>query len=380
MVDAVFSIPLVANLPVGEPEIEEPARAAGATQRERGKPGPAARAEPLASDFIAGPENRLIAVAIAALLDDPEPRYNPLVICGPSSTGKTHLARGLAAKRLLQSNGESDSVVFVTGADFARLLHEAIESRSTATFRGRFRRASLLVLDDLTHLATKRIAQQELIHTLDDIIDAGGQVVITSRSVPEQINSLSAGLLSRLSAGLTVSLAAPAAAARLALVERFASLRRIAIPDAAARSLADGLTATAPELLGALSELHMQAELEQASIDAPAVRRYLAERQLRLRPSLRTITSVVAKHFGLRMKDLTSSSRRRAVVQARGVAIHLARQLTGKSLEQIGRYFGGRDHTTVLHSLHATESRLQADSSIRRSIAEIRKLIAQAGA
>jgi chromosomal replication initiator protein len=319
----------------------------------------------------------LIGVAVAALLDENEPRYNPLVIYGPPGTGKSHIARGLAAKGLLR-NGAAGDVVFTTGADFARLLHEAIEARTTARFRSRFRGASLFILDDLTQLATKRIAQQELIHTLDAIIAGGGQVVIASRTAPVQLSALAAGLRSRLSAGLAVSLAPPAAAARLALVERLAALRRIALPESAARILADGLSATAPELSGALAELQVQADVEQTSIDAGRVRRFLAERQVRLRPSLRTITGLSAKYFCLRISDLTSASRRRAVVQARAIAVFLARQLTAKSLEQIGAYFGGRDHTTVLHSFRAIEARVRTDPATRRAVSDIRKRIASA--
>jgi chromosomal replication initiator protein len=377
VVDAVFSIPLVANLPLGESDSEELGRAAEA-RHDAPRWQECGNREALGSEFLAGPENSLIAVAMAALLEDPEPRYNPLVIHGPSGTGKSHLARGLAAKRLLRVDAASAAIVFICGADFARLLHEAIEGETTDSFRRRFRGASLLILDELTQLATKRVAQQELIRTLDDVIAGGGQVVITSRAAPEQMDALSPALRSRLSAGLTASLVPPAAGARLALIERIASLRRIALPTAAARALADGLSGTAPELSGALAELQLQAEFDKSSIDASGVRRFLADRQLRLRPSLRTIASRAAKYFGLRMCDLKSSSRRRAVVQARGIAICLARQLTDKSLKQIGDYFGGRDHTTVLHSVNSTESRLRSDPTSRRAAADIRRLIAQA--
>jgi chromosomal replication initiator protein len=376
VIDDVFSIPLVANLPVAELEIEPPARP---VKSHRG--GHAANDQTLesaGSEFLAGPENRLIGVAIAGVLDERAPRYNPLVIHGPSGAGKTHLARGLAAKRFDEGTPESQSVVYVTGADFARLISEAIDAHETWRFRERFRRASLLILDDLTTLATKRVAQQELIHTLDAVIGGGGQVVVASRAAPDRIATLLPALRSRLSAGLTVSLALPAAPARLALVERFAAVRRIALPATAARSLAEGLSATVPELSGALTELHWQAAREGSSIDAARVRRFLADRQLRLRPSLRTITAMSAKYFGLRMSDLTGPSRRRGIVQARAAAMYLARELTGKSLAELGAHFGRRDHTTVLHSVRLIESRLRADPTTKRAIAEIRKLIAQA--
>jgi chromosomal replication initiator protein len=375
VIDDVFSIPLVANLPVGELEIEPPARPA---KSPRG--GHAANDQTLesaGSEFLAGAENRLIGVAIAAVLDEREPRYNPLVIHGPSGAGKTHLARGLAARRMDERGAKSQSVVYVTGADFARLLGDAIDARETAKFRDQFRGASLLILDDLTALATRRVSQQELIHTLDAVIGGGGQVVVTSRAAPDRIATLLPALRSRLSAGLTVSLALPAAPARLAPVERFAAVRRIALPATAARSLAEGLSATVPELSGALTELHWQAAREGSSIDAARVGRFLADRQLRLRPSLRTITAMSAKYFGLRMSDLTGPSRRRGIVQARAAAMYLARELTGKSLAELGAHFGRRDHTTVLHSVRLIESRLRADPTTKRAIAEIRKLIAQ---
>jgi chromosomal replication initiator protein len=376
VIDVVFSIPLVADLPVDEFEIEPNSRA-DTRPRNRVAANDDRAASPR-MEFLAGPENRLLGVAIAALLDERQPRYNPLVIHGPSGAGKTHLARGLAAKRSSGECPESQPVVFTTCADFARLLADAIDGRATSPFRERYRGASLLILDDLTALATKRVAQQELIHTLDAVIDGGGQGVITSRTPPDRITTLLPALQSRLAAGLTVSLVLPEAAARLALIERFASSRRTALPFPAARTLADGLPATAAELSGALMQLHWQASRDGSSIDAARVRRFLADCQLRLRPSLRTIVATTAKYYGLRMGDLTGPSRRRGIAQGRAAAMYLARDLTGKSLTELGTYFGRRDHTTVLHSVRLMESRLTSDPATKRAIADLRKLIAQA--
>ncbi len=217
-----------------------------------------------------------------------------------------------------------------------------------------------------------------MIHTFDAVIDAGGQVVVTSRVAPVKVSGLSPALCSRLANGLAVPLQSPGGAARLALVQRLAELRGMSFPAPAARLLADGVTGTVPELLGALAELQFQSEMDRAPVDAARVRDWLAGRQLRLKPSLSKIARTSAKYFGLRVADLTSPSRQRAIVQARGVAMYLARQLTGKSLEQLGVHFGGRDHTTVLHSCRSIEARVGSDPATRRAVADIRKLLAHA--
>lgn len=369
----VFSIPLAGNFAVADVS------------------PPGAR-EPISRlDFIAGPENRLAALAVDSLFDGPHLRFNPLVIVGPSGTGKTHLVRGIVERWISRDEKSAGGVLYFNGSDFANQLKAAIDADAVRQFQSHVRSAALLVIDDLTQLQSRRPAQQELISTLDAIIDHGGQIVAASRTPPERISNFPAALRSRLVAGLVVPLVAPAAATRLALVERLAQSRSIPIVPSAARALADGLNVTAPELLGALMELDMRSRLSLAgdveestadiaprTIDSRAVRQWLAERRLQCQPSLGTIARVAAKHFGLRVAQLLSPSRQRAVVQARGVAMYLGRQLTAKSLEQLGKHFGGRDHTTVLHSYRSIEERLRSDPAIRRAVSDIRRSLAQA--
>jgi chromosomal replication initiator protein len=356
--------------------------------------------------FIGGAENRLASVTVESLLTERPSRFNPLMIVGPTGTGKTHLARGLAECWSAHHGESAVSVQFFTASDFAAELQAAIAAEKRSEFQNRIRSASLLVIDNLTQLQSRRSAQLDLIYSLDCVIDCGGQVVVTSSTSPERIAGLATDLRSRLAAGLTLPLVLPGAAARLALIERMAELRSIPITPSAARALADCPGAAAPELLGALLDLDMHSrltldadsdesergkisgralafgaaaqapQLVERTIDARAVRQFLAVRRSKLQPSLRSIARQAAKYFGLRVAELLSPSRRRAVVHARGIAMYLGRQLSSKSLEQLGKHFGGRDHTTVLHSYRLIESRLRSDPATRRAVADIRKSLA----
>ena len=327
-------------------------------------------------DFIVGPENQLVAQAASSFLETPS-IYNPLVLVGPPGVGKSHLALGLASRWREHNTGRPALVV--TAADFARELASAIQLEGSEAFRSRYAAAGLVVLEDLTPLSTKRAAQQALCSLLDTWLSADTQVIVTSKVDPQEIAALQPRLLSRLSAGLVLPLAMPGPSARLELLQRAATTREVRIDASAAKLLADELAGSAPELIAALMD--MQLTLRTAGtngdgvITVDMVRSYLAHHG-HAGPNLRGITSLTARYFGLKVTDLTSPSRRRAVVTARAVAMYLARELTGKSLEQVGAHFGGRDHTTVLHSYRATEKRLRTDPDTRRAVSDLRSMLA----
>jgi chromosomal replication initiator protein len=382
--------------------------------------------------FIAGDENRLAAVAIAALSVDRPTPYNPLVLHGPSGTGKTHLAGGLGMDH--QRRHPADRVVYVSGSDFARDYADAVDRHSVDQFRRGYRTARMLVIDGLEGLFGKAPAQGELLRTIDELLDQDARIVATARQAPALLtgspsNGLSAGLRGRLSAGLCVPLALPGMAARLELLEHFARERGLELPKSVARILAEGLRTTAAELHGALVSLSFVGHQTVARppvphsavargwatedrnsagkqttsgpadatstpgircpatghndravhIDVATARRFVAEREATWRVGLSKITSHTARHFGLTMADLKGPSRRRGVVQARGVAMHLARQLTVKSLEQIGSYLGGRDHTTILHGCRQTEKLLEQDPATLQAVATLRRRLSQPG-
>ncbi len=331
--------------------------------------GPGKRHGPRLRHFLAGPENRLVEVAVRSAFDGTEVGDNPLVLYGPSGTGKSHLAWGLAAA--WKSQRRSPGVACLTAVDFARQMAEAIEAQAMADFREEFDHLGLLVVEDIGLLAGKEAAQRELAHLLDRLITESVRVVVTAAAAPEQLPGILPRLQSRLAAGLTVPLALPSAETRLEALRQWAALRGLVLSDAVAQSLAAGLQTSVPELFGALVQLEAAGE----TIDLEAVCNYLECSRVGRRLELPEIASATARHFSLRAKDLRSASRRRAVVRARGVAMYLARELTGTSLHQIGVFFGGRDHTTVLHGCRRTAELLETEPSIRQAVQQVRQQI-----
>jgi chromosomal replication initiator protein len=327
--------------------------------------------------FLVGPENRLVEVAVRSIVERQPNGYNPLVFYGPSGTGKSHLARGLA--NAWKARNRSGRVVYTTAADFHRELIEAIQTQAVDEFRAKHRGANLWVVEDLGLLATRKSdklsAQEELIHTFDALLADGRWVIVTASAVPSDLPGIVPALKSRLTGGLTVPLAPPGPEARLALLHQLAALRNIRLPESVARALAEGLSGTVPELSGMLGQLEGPLRQQHGRLDVSTARQYLALRDRAQQPSLHEIALATSRHFSLRLVDLRGSSRRRALVTARGVAVYLARQLTEESLQKIGAYFSGRDHTTVMHGCHKMEKLLRHDPAIQEAIKSLQKTL-----
>jgi len=318
--------------------------------------------------FLAGPENSLVVEAVSSTINGVFPFYNPLVLYGLSGVGKTHLAAGMA-DAWRRSRGPR-AAIHTTAVDFARQWTDAIEAQATDDFHARYRRPELVAIDDLDPLGDRPVAQEALLHTIDALLGVGSRVVVTARAAPSDIAGLSAALKARLVGGLVVRVAPPGRAVRLAAARKFAGLRGLDLSEEAAAALADGLPDTLSAIWAAVAYLEMSVSIEPSKPIEQRVAEFLAERRAH-EPTLREIALAAARHFSVRLADLRSGSRRRAVVMARDVAMYLARTLTGKSFEQIGAYFSGRDHSTVSHGCAKTAELVKTDPSLRDAVDQL---------
>jgi chromosomal replication initiator protein len=320
--------------------------------------------------FVVGPENQLIEVAVAAVLEEPTSAYNPLVLCGPSGSGKTHLSGGLF--RAWKTLHPRRPAALVTATDFAREYRDAVETKTEDQFLVPYTRTRLLVVENLDELSGRSSAQHLLAVLIDDLLSQDAWIVVTSRTPPSRLSGLQERLRARLASGLAVQLALPDPETRRVILEQVAQLRGLAVEDVVLETLAEGLALPVPELVGALVQLEGESRLTGSTITLAATQRLLAERRDTRRPSLSQITKATAKHFALPVAELRGASRRRAIVAARNVAMYLARNLTAKSLDRIGAYFGNRDHTTVSHGCQKVEQRLHTEPAVRDAVVELR--------
>jgi chromosomal replication initiator protein len=325
-------------------------------------------------EYIGSDENRLVEFAVQSLFSG-HSQYNPIVFFGSTGTGKTLLALGLADR--WRHEHPRHRVIATSGIDFARSFANAVDTDGLSAFRAKSRSVDLLVVDDVHLLHAKRAAQEELARLLDALVAREVPILATAARSPAMDDRFVPALCSRLSAGLLVPLDAPGQPARRMLVHRFAELYDVELTDAAIDLLAAGSTErendrlTVPELCHAVLQLGHLARVGKRTVDIENVRLFLDDQAEERKPDLRSITNKVAKYFSLSTRQLRGPSRRRHVVRARGVAMYLAWNLTNNSLENVGRYFGNRDHTTVLHACRRVQSLQQTDPVITKAVDEL---------
>lgn len=327
-------------------------------------------------EFIGDSQNYLVPVAVDAVLH-PSLGYefNPIIFQGPSGTGKTFLARGLVHLWIAQH--PQRKAMITSGTDLARDYANAVDTDSVSDFRRRLRSTALLLIDDVERMEKKVAAQEELVNTLDVLLDRGHQMLATLKQSPWETAGLIPALASRLSGGLTVPMSAPGPSARRLILDHLLAVHNLQLTNDAWELLLEPSPGfpRPPADFAALQQitlrLAMGVKKRGQLIDTEAVQAALAAREPAGEIPLKSIARSVSRHFHVRIPELKGPQRQQRVVRARGVAMLLARQLTGKSLADIGRHFGNRDHTTVLHACRKTEQRMASDPAIHRAVQEL---------
>ncbi len=321
--------------------------------------------------FLMGEENALAYAGVMALARGDGAGVSPLVVHGPSGVGKSRLLAGLVAERMLR---RPESVVAHLEAEaFAAACAEAAGRRGGwGELRERFRGLDLFVLEDLHALERAPLALVELTHTLDALDEAGAGVAVSARVGPGQWSGWPSRLVNRLVGGLAVRVEPPGLATRRRYLLDRARARGIGLAAEAVDALAEAAESF-PALEGWLTNLGLASRVERRPLDGALVDPYLAEQAVTTTVTIDQVARAVAVKFGVPLRDLRSSTRRKTVVEARHLAILLARQRTGKSFQAIGTYFGKRDAATIRHACQASASRLASDPALAASVAALRQ-------
>ena len=319
--------------------------------------------------FIVGKANEVAATAAKTLATADSVAFNPLFLHGGTGRGKTHLLHAIGQAFLEQR--PTARVVAMSAEKFMVEFIRALKDNDIIGFKGRLRSADLLLIDDVQFIAGKDSTQEEFFHTMNEIISAGRRLVITSDRAPQDLDGIAPRILSRLSWGLVADINPAEYELRLNIIDsKLIALPGIEMSRAVVEFLARRLTSSIRELEGALNRIAAYAMMTGRTIDVPFVEEVLANvlRANQRRISVDEIQTQVAEHFRIRKAEMTSARRAREVARPRQVAMYLAKQLTPKSLPDIGRRFGGRDHTTVIHAVKQIERLRAADSELDADI------------
>lgn len=317
--------------------------------------------------FVVGANNQLAAAASRAVADKPAKMYNPLFLYGGVGLGKTHLMHAIG--RHLVVTDATRRVAYVSSEQFMNELVTAIRQGTTPAFRARYRQMDLLLVDDIHFLEGKESTQEEFFHTFNALYDAQRQIVLTSDRPPKEMARLEERLVSRFEWGLVVDMRPPDYETRMAILRQKAEDDGLAIDDEVFEFIAHSCTASVRELEGAIIKLLAYSSLTRQDITA-SLARTLLQGVLRRRldgPVLspERIRETVARRWRVRADALSSKRRTKELTVPRQVAMYLIKETLGMSLSRIGDVFGGRDHSTVIHSIRKVEEDMQRDPTFR---------------
>ncbi|MBI4430813.1 MAG: chromosomal replication initiator protein DnaA [Candidatus Omnitrophica bacterium] len=325
--------------------------------------------------FVVGPSNRFAHAASAAVSEAPAKAYNPLFIYGPVGLGKTHLMQAIAHK-MIEDHREV-KVLYISSERFTNLLITSIQNRGMERFRERFREVDILLVDDIHFIAGKETTMEEFFHTFNTLYDAHKQIVVSSDRPPKEISGLEERLISRFAWGLVTDIQPPDLETRIAIVRSKLARTKTFMPQEVVDFIAQHIKSNIRELEGALVRISAYSSLTNTSIGLNMAKEVLKDtvREESGRISIDGIQKEVADFFHLKVADLRAKRRTKNIVHPRQVAMFLARDLTNYSLLEIGQYFGGRDHSTVLYACSKVERLSGKDSGFFETLAFLKRKI-----
>jgi chromosomal replication initiator protein len=324
--------------------------------------------------FVIGDSNRLAHAAALAVSELPAQAYNPLFICGPPGVGKTHLLQSIAT--FIATHNPGLNVRCTTGESFTNDFLRALGSSRLDTFKASFRHVDVLLIDDVQFLERKIKTEEEFFHTFNALYDAGSQIVLTSDRPPSDLQALEDRLRERFQSGLVADIHPPDLSTRMTILRKRAQHDGLELVDQhALEAIAKRITINVRALEGALIRVVAFSSLTGRPLSAELAIEVLDGLYPKADTPIRSIADIKAaacEQFGISSEELISPARTARLVWPRQVAMYLARELTQESLPIIGREFGGRDHTTVLHAWRRAEERMSTNPSSRIAVEELR--------
>lgn len=326
-------------------------------------------------NFVIGKPNEFAHAAAMRVAQSPHAQFNPLFLYGGVGLGKTHLMHAIAWQ--IRELDPNRTVIYMSAEKFMYRFIRALREQNTVDFKDQFRNVDVLMIDDVQFISGKDSTQEEFFHTFNALVDQGRQIVISADKSPSDLEGMEERLKSRLSCGLVADLHATTYELRLGILQAKAERMEVSVPGKVLEFLAHKITSNVRELEGALNRVSAHASLVGRDITLESVQDVLHDliRAHDRRVTIEEIQKKVAAHFNIRTSDMHSARRARSVARPRQVAMYLAKQLTSRSLPEIGRKFGGRDHTTVMHAVKKVDELRERDVSFAEDVELLRRML-----
>ncbi len=326
--------------------------------------------------YVEGECNRLARSASIAVANKPAgTAFNPLVLYGGVGLGKTHLAQSIGNQ--VRKNFQNKTVLYVTSEKFTNQFIDAVKSGSVNDFAHFYQMVDLLIVDDIQFFASKDRTQDIFFHIFNHLHQSNKQIILTSDRPPKDLEGMEERLLSRFKWGLTTDLQVPGYETRVAILEKKMHAEGIDLPKDVVEYVAYNINTNVRELEGALISLLAQASLNRKEIDLPLAKKIVKNfiNNISRDISIDFIQRMVCEFYDIEPELVKGKTRKREIVQARQISMYLAKQFTDNSLKNIGKHFGGRDHSTVIHSCQAVLNLMETDEQYQKDVMEIEKQI-----